>query len=327
EHGLSQNPEFVTLARSMDRPYSHPEGFAPLDAAPVTWVGDQRHTWKSTGDPDALRKETDDLVMEGDEGIEEAMRDILLAADLGYCVIGSDVAGFSGSEIPPRLYIRWAQFSTFCGLFMNGGHAERALWKRSQEELDIIREYSWLHTELIPYMFSHVNQCARGGKPLQRPYREGKYHYFFGDDLFIAPIYQDSATCTVQLPPGKWRYWFEDAEVLKGPQSLTRSYPLEEYPVFIREGAIIPMDIRRSYTGIGSEEWEGFLAVNIYPHNKNRFLVHLPDFSGTQEIEVSQTAKGISIHQGGNLKPTVLRVFSEVKPARILFEKKELSIG
>jgi len=48
-HALTQNPEFVILSRTIDRGY-HPEGFAPIDAASVTWVGDQRHSWKSEGD-------------------------------------------------------------------------------------------------------------------------------------------------------------------------------------------------------------------------------------------------------------------------------------
>jgi hypothetical protein len=43
-HSLKRNPEFLTLLRAMDRPWSHPDGFAPLDAAPVTWIGDNRHT-------------------------------------------------------------------------------------------------------------------------------------------------------------------------------------------------------------------------------------------------------------------------------------------
>jgi len=42
--GLTQNPEFITLARAIDGAV-HKNGFAPLDAAPVTWVGDQDHTW------------------------------------------------------------------------------------------------------------------------------------------------------------------------------------------------------------------------------------------------------------------------------------------
>ncbi|HOQ88664.1 MAG TPA: glycoside hydrolase family 31 protein, partial [Candidatus Hydrogenedentes bacterium] len=40
--GLETKPEFVTMSRSMDSvlPWGHPEGFAPVDASPVNWVGD-----------------------------------------------------------------------------------------------------------------------------------------------------------------------------------------------------------------------------------------------------------------------------------------------
>ena len=55
QHGLAQRGgDFITLARSIDNRL-YPKGFAPLDAAPVTWVGDQNHTWKAS-----------------EEGIEEA---------------------------------------------------------------------------------------------------------------------------------------------------------------------------------------------------------------------------------------------------------------
>ena len=175
QHGLSQNPEFVTLSRAIDRGY-HPEGFAPIDASPVNWVGDQRHSWKSEGDG----ADTVDIAMDGIEGIEMAMENIMNSAKLGYNIIGSDVAGFSGNVIPPRLYIRWAQFSAFCGLFLNGGHGERALWKRSPQELEIIRRFSWLHTELVPYMYTYVVEAHNGGTTLQSPVK-GKYHYLFGD--------------------------------------------------------------------------------------------------------------------------------------------------
>jgi alpha-glucosidase (family GH31 glycosyl hydrolase) len=89
-HGVTQNPEFVTLSRAIDRGY-HPEGFAPIDAAPVTWVGDQRHSWKSEGDG----SDNVDIAMDGIEGIEMAMENIMKSAKVGYNIIGSDVAGFS----------------------------------------------------------------------------------------------------------------------------------------------------------------------------------------------------------------------------------------
>jgi len=94
QHGLSQNPEFVTLARAMDRSY-HPEGFAPIDASPVNWVGDQEHKWVT----DEMIREADgekvDIALEGIQGFESAIKSILKSARAGYNIVGSDVAGFS----------------------------------------------------------------------------------------------------------------------------------------------------------------------------------------------------------------------------------------
>jgi len=311
QHGLTQNPEFVTLSRAIDRGY-HPEGFAPIDAAPVTWVGDQRHSWKSEGDG----SDTVDIAMDGIEGIEMAMENIMKSAKVGYNIIGSDVAGFSGSTIPPRLYIRWAQFSTFCGLFLNGGHGERALWKRSPQELEIIRRFSWLHTELIPYMYSYVVEAHNGGSLLQTPVN-GKYHYLFGDHFLVAPIYKDELVNEVTLPKGKWRYFFNDIEIIEGPVTFKKEFPLEEFPVYISEGAIVPMDIKRSYTEIGNESSEGFLTLLIYPAAESSFTVHHPDLSGSTAIQVNDSAEKINITLKGVHKPHILNIHIEKMPRKI----------
>jgi alpha-glucosidase (family GH31 glycosyl hydrolase) len=317
-HGLTQNPEFVTLSRAIDRGF-HPEGFAPIDAAPVTWVGDQRHSWKSEGDG----SDTLDIAMDGIEGIEMAMDNIMKSAKLGYNIIGSDVAGFSGKVIPPRLYIRWAQFSAFCGLFLNGGHGERALWKRSPQELEIIRRFSWLHTELIPYIYSYVVEAHSGGTVLQRPVK-GKYHYLFGDNFLVAPIYKDELTNEVTLPKGKWRYFFSDTEVIEGPVSFNKEFPLEEFPVYVRDGAIIPMDIKRSYTGIGDENSDRFLTFVIYPHDKSTFTVHHPDNSGSTTVDVENSDGKINILLSGIKKPHILNVHLDKMPQKVELDGSNL---
>ena len=318
-HGLSRNPEFVTLSRSIDRPYTHPEGFAPLDAAPVTWVGDQRHTWRTVAGRGIGMNADEDLMQGGEGGIEQALRDILLSAERGYCVIGSDIAGFSGSHIPPRLYIRWAQLSCFCGLFMNGGHGERALWKRSREELEIIRKFSWLHTELIPYIYSHVNLCHRGGRTLQTPV-PGQYHYLFGDDLLVAPVYQDSPTLNVSLPKGSWRYFFDHRRSVTGPAVIQRDFPLDEYPVYIREGAIIPMNISRCYTGLGDDSWSGYVTWLIYPKGSNQFTLYHSDDKGKTTVQVTVRPKETEILFSGIHRPHILRIFSDTKPGDVLLD-------
>jgi alpha-glucosidase (family GH31 glycosyl hydrolase) len=316
-HGLKENPEFVTLARSIDR-WFHPEGFAPLDAAPVTWVGDQKHTWQSP------TKVSNQPKSDSRDGIELAMKNIMAAARVGYNIIGSDIAGFSGKEIPPRLYIRWTEFSTFCGLFLNGGHGERALWKRSQEELEIIRKFSWLHTELIPYIYSYVVSAHNGGPVLQRPVR-GKYHYLFGDNFLIAPIYCDNIMSEVNLPAGKWRYFFDDKDLIQGPLTFKREFQMNEYPVYIREGAIIPLDIKRDYTGIGNNDSGGYLTLLLYPQDINEFTVYHPDKSGSTKIIVEDLKDEIKISLDGVHKPHILNVNMTSPPRQVELDDKILS--
>jgi alpha-D-xyloside xylohydrolase len=315
QHGLTQNPEFVTLSRAIDNWY-HPEGFAPIDASPVNWVGDQKHTWESTGEITQEDKQNSDIAMDGIDGIEMAIQNILESAELGYNIVGSDIAGFSGRTIPPRLYIRWTQFSTFCGLFLNGGHGERALWKRTPQELEIIRKFSWLHTELIPYMYTYVVNAHNGGRVLQKPVK-GKYHYLFGDDFLVAPIYKDQLSCKVTLPEGNWRYFFNDKEIIKGSATIEREFPLDEFPVFVREGAIIPMEIKRDYTGIGSAGSEGYLTLLIYPENKSEFTVHHPDKSGSTTIIVENSSDNIGISMSGLSKSHILNINMNQRPKKV----------
>ena len=317
-NGLKSNPEFVTLARAMDR-WFHPEGFAPIDASPVNWVGDQKHYWESKSQTSAKGEIQKDIALEGVQGFESAIQSILRSAKMGYSVIGSDIAGFSGNDIPPRLYIRWAQFSTFCGLFLNGGHGERALWKRSPQELEIIRQFSWLHTELVPYMYSYVVSAHRGGTRLQRPI-EGKYHYLFGDNLFVAPIYKDDLDNEIHLPEGQWRYWFDDKEVLTGPQTFTKKFPLEEFPLYIKEGAIIPLKIQRAYTGIGDSTSAKYLTWLIYPKGKSEFTVYDPKDQTPTTLSVDQKKNVISLNFKGRKLPSIFRIHTSARPEKVMLD-------
>lgn len=312
KHGLTQNPEFITLARSHDSilPWSHPEGYAPLDASPVNWVGDNHHDWSYES-----------------EGLERALHCILKSAKLGYNVVGSDVAGYHGSDpIPADVYIRWSQFSSFCGLFLNGGHGERRMWKRSPQELELVRNAQWLHSELVPYMYSHCVAAHKGGKVLMRPLKEGKYEYMFGDDFLVAPIYEKKDAREVVLPAGSWRYLYKDDEVIEGPRTFTKNYPIDEFPVYVRDGAIIPMNVRRDYTGIGNKDSEGLLTLNIYPRGENKFAVQHTDNSGTLDVTVKGGAP-LEIRLEGTGKPHLLRVYSEKKPVSVQCSNATMAEG
>ncbi len=311
-HGLTQNPEFITMSRSLDSPlpWSHPEGYAPIDASPVNWVGDNTHTWGYDT-----------------KGLERALSLILSSAKIGYNVVGSDIAGYHGSEpIPADIYIRWAQFSTFCGFFLNGGHGERCMWKRTPQEMELVRKSQWLHSELVPYMYSHCVAAHKGGKVLMRPLKQGKYEYLFGDDFLVAPIYEKKDAREVVLPEGRWRYLYKDDEVIEGPKTFTKNFPIDEYPVYVRDGAIIPMNIRRDYTGIGNKDSEGLLTLNIYPKGENKFAVQHTDNSGTLDVAVKEGTP-LEITLDGIGKPHLLRVYSEKKPTAVQRSGQALAEG
>ncbi|MEI7587307.1 TIM-barrel domain-containing protein [Runella sp.] len=320
-NGLKSNPEFVTLARAMDR-WFHPEGFAPIDASPVNWVGDQKHYWESKTQTLAKGEVQKDIALEGGQGFESAIQSILKGAKMGYSVIGSDIAGFSGDSIPARLYIRWAQFSTFCGLFLNGGHGERTLWKRSPQEFEIIRRFSWLHTELVPYMYSYVVSAHCGGTRLQRPV-DGKYHYLFGDNLLVAPIYKDELENEIHLPEGQWRYWFDDKEVITGSQTFTKKFPLEEFPLYIKEGAIIPLNVQRTYTGIGDSTSANYLTWLIYPKGKSEFTVYDTKDQTPTTLIVEQQGDEIHLRFKGKKVTSLFRIHSAVRPKKVLVDGVE----
>ena len=274
----------------------------------MTWVGDNKHNFSHD-----------------DAGLEAAIDYILRSADMGYCVIGSDVGGYHGpTPIPADVYIRWAQFSAFCGLFLNGGHGERRLWLRSPQELEIVRTCAWLHTELVPYMYSHVVACHEGGPTLMRPLDEGDYHYLFGEDFLVAPIYSENAERTVHLPEGRWRWFHDDGQVIEGPTTVTRAFAMDEFPVYIRDGAVIPMRISRTYTGIGARDWDGFLTWNIYPQGTNAFTLHHENGSGTTTATVAE-GDPLSITLEGVQTPHILRVFAPKKPARVTLDGQGLA--
>ena len=322
QNGLKYNPAFVTLSRAIDRKFIHPEGFSPFDSSPLNWVGDQRHTWKGGITEDTNDK---DLVMDGVDGIEMAIEHILESARVGYNIVGSDIAGFSGKHIPPRLYIRWAQFSTFCGLFMNGGHGERRLWNRSDEELKIIRKFSWLHNELIPYMYHYVVTAHNNGRRLQTPLDKGEYHYMFGDDFLVAPIYVDSKMKSISLPEGNWRYFFDDNKLYEGNKTFDMKFPMDEFPVFVKEGAIIPLNIKRSYTKIGNEESEGFTTILIYPTTINNFIYYHPDGLGKTKINYDKSDSSLEISFKGKKIAHILNVYSDVKPLSIQLDGENIN--
>ena len=188
--------DFVTMVRSVDIANSrgNDAAHAPFDAAPLTWVGDQRHSWK-------------------DKGLDEAVRSAFRALERDYPSVSSDTGGYQTAskdqaEVMPRLlYLRWAQWNALTPFYLIGGHDEHRPWKFDSQFFQIFRRYMWLHQELVPFFYSqHVQASLREGK-LMHP-GPGQHEFLLGDALLVGVMSDEQPRRSITFPPGTWLdYW------------------------------------------------------------------------------------------------------------------------
>jgi hypothetical protein len=66
--------------------------------------------------------------------------------------------------------------------------------------------------------------------------------YMFGRDLLVAPMLSEGNRRTVQFPAGQWvNFW--NGERVVGPLKQMVEVPLNEIPVYLRAGSLIPVQL------------------------------------------------------------------------------------
>ncbi|HEY9227147.1 MAG TPA: TIM-barrel domain-containing protein [Gemmatimonadaceae bacterium] len=122
----------------------------------------------------------------------------------------------------------------------------------------VAKKYDELRYQLMPYTYTLAWEARATGMPLMRAMwlhyptdsiaRGLGSQYLWGRDLLIAPVFEKGATRrSVYLPAGDWYDWWTNAKSAGG-QTVTRDVDLATMPIFVRAGAIIPVDPVRQYT-------------------------------------------------------------------------------
>jgi alpha-glucosidase len=182
------------------------------------------------------------------------------AANVGYGYWSHDIGGHLPGPVDPELYARWIQFGVFSPILRThttkDPKAERRIWAYPADYAKVMRDAFLLRYSLIPYIYTAGRTAYDTGLSLLRPlyydWPEAPEaytttdEYLFGDDMIVSPIAgpigADTATATktIWLPPGEWVEWFTGAR-LQGPATVQRSFTLGQIPVYVRAGAIVPM--------------------------------------------------------------------------------------
>lgn len=187
----------------------------------------------------------------------------------------NDTGGFDigiTDQLDEELYIRWVQFSAFnpiMELFSQPeNNTSNLAFNYSGRADKIFREYSHLRMELFPYIYSYALAARLDGINIIRPVENQLYQYYFGNEFMVAPVYkQNIISLDVYFPDGDWvNFW--TAEKIAGGKTETISAPLEQIPLFVKEGSIIPM---RPYAPSIEKGSDKMLTIHLFPGKNGVF--------------------------------------------------------
>jgi alpha-glucosidase len=250
--------EGLERLRPDQRPYVITRAaYAGIQRYATMWTGDTNSTWEAL----ALN-----IPMFTSLGLS------------GEPFVGSDVGGFIGrgnGELLVRSY-QVSFLAPFCRNHKVIDGYDQEPWRFGKYYEDIIRKYLKLRYQLLPFLYTTLEEAHRTGVPLFRPlllnYQNDSSTYnlddqfMIGEDLLVAPIMKPDVTRRlVYLPAGTWYdYWTNKKHA--GGTMITVDAPLDTVPLFVRAGAMIPTMPPRNYVG---EQPSDPITFVIYPNDKD----------------------------------------------------------
>ncbi len=208
--------------------------------------------------------------------------------------ISSDMDGiFGGKNLKVNTRdFQWKSFTTQL-LNMDGwGANEKYPHALGEPATSINRNYLKLRSALMPYIYS-VAEASVSGMPMVRAmfldypneYTLGKstqYQFLFGPSFLVAPIYQETAADEegndirngIYLPEGQWVDYFTGHLYEGGVIINNFDAPLWKLPVFVKNGAIIPMSNPNNNV---SEIDHSMRKYELYPMGHSSFTEYDDD--------------------------------------------------
>ena len=242
----------------------------------VTWTGDNSSSWNH------LRMATPMLENLGLSG---------------FAFAGADVGGYAGTP-STELLTKWFEIGAFQPIdrdHSEKGTGDQEPWIGGRIHEDIRRHFIEERYRLLPYLYTLADESSRTGLPMLRPLffefpdafpdhhpidvdLPASGEFMLGPDLLITPPpYPDETeSYVVELPCDGWYDLWSGTPVvpasqagsnsgaasdIKAPTTVQISPRLEQLPVFVRAGSILPVAPVVEST---AEKPRGPLTLQVY---------------------------------------------------------------
>lgn len=237
--------EAVVFARS---------GTVGSQKLPVHWGGDPEPTYSS---------------------MAETLRSGLSLTLSGFGFWSHDIGGFEG-EPTPDLFMRWVAFGLLSSHSrLHGSISHRVPWRFGDEAVDVVRLFTRLKLQLMPYLWAASLEAHQQGTPVMRAMmlefpedptcRYLDRQYMLGPDLLVAPVMRADGQVEYYVPAGRWTD-YRTGRTVAGPGWRRETHDFTSLPLLVRPGAVIPVgsvDHRPDYDysdGVTLEVFSGDLT-------------------------------------------------------------------
>ncbi len=185
----------------------------------------------------------------------------------------------------PELFTRWFQYGTFTPtLRLHGQRKFSEIWCFGKQAETILARYNTLRYQLIPYIYSQAKMTYDTGAPFMRPLwmdfpndpnvASIGTQYMFGPAFLVAPVTEQGQTeKDVYLPAGSDWYNYWTNEKLAGGRWVKVAAPIEQIPLFVRAGSIVPIGAEIQSTATR----QAIAQILVYPGKDGDFTLYDDD--------------------------------------------------
>jgi len=322
-NGNNRTNEGITIAR----PWSYQENGlnggtgAPVSHLTAGWCGD----------------------FAGDfAGFTTQLTDIYNSVTDGYSACGYEVGGYNGNHPSHDSLLREAEYAALMPIMENGGsnakYHEPWLWDSSTpptgstvftDTVSTYRYYATLHHNLVPFQFHTGVNANLNGTTAMAQVDTTTHRHLLGNALLTfavtsdaSPVNTGSNLVALDFPSGSlWINWWNQSQTYNGGSVTNLNYNVDTAPIFVRAGAIIPVNVDNGYTGLGDTNSSGKDTVLMFPYQTNQMVYHRPLGDGIayedDTLSVAEGTNGYVQASSPTSRPWIFKINAFVAPTNV----------